>query len=103
MTKNSISHVNHFGVIVLTDSAKKQQEQMRIAAENPSGFRGDDLPPSFALHSPPSWGKGSVRRQLGLGCISYGKITSSLDLKVSVSDLLTFLSLPGQAEIGSSW
>merc|ERR1711904_364372 len=39
-----------------------------------------------------SWDQGSMMRQLGLGGISYGKITSSVYLRVSVSDFLTLFS-----------
>jgi H+-transporting ATPase len=46
-----------------------------------------------------SWDKGSMMRKLGLGGISYGKITSSIYLKVSVSDFLTLFS----ARAGGDW
>merc|ERR1712199_37884 len=46
-----------------------------------------------------SWDEGSMMRQLGLGGISYGKITSSVYLKVSVSDFLTLFS----ARAGGDW
>merc|ERR1719424_798007 len=46
-----------------------------------------------------SWDHGSLMRQLGLGGISYGKITSSIYLKVSVSDFLTLFS----ARAGGDW
>merc|ERR1711976_299475 len=46
-----------------------------------------------------SWDQGSLMRQLGLGGISYGKITSSVYLKVSVSDFLTLFS----ARTGGNW
>jgi len=46
-----------------------------------------------------SWDQGSLMRQLGLGGISYGKITSSVYLKVSVSDFLTLFS----ARAGGDW
>jgi len=46
-----------------------------------------------------SWDEGSMMRQLGLGGISYGKITSSIYLKVSVSDFLTLFS----ARAGGDW
>merc|ERR1719449_295215 len=46
-----------------------------------------------------SWDQGSLMRQLGLGGISYGKITSSIYLKVSVSDFLTLFS----ARAGGDW
>merc|ERR1712100_769468 len=47
----------------------------------------------------PSWDQGSMMRQLGLGGVSYGKITSSIYLKVSVSDFLTLFS----ARAGGDW
>merc|ERR1711907_713120 len=46
-----------------------------------------------------SWDENSMMRQLGLGGISYGKITSSIYLKVSVSDFLTLFS----ARAGGDW
>jgi H+-transporting ATPase len=46
-----------------------------------------------------SWDEGSLMRKLGLGGISYGKITSSVYLKVSVSDFLTLFS----ARAGGDW
>jgi len=46
-----------------------------------------------------SWDEGSMMRKLGLGGISYGKITSSVYLKVSVSDFLTLFS----ARAGGDW
>merc|ERR1719217_2020751 len=46
-----------------------------------------------------SWDENSLMRQLGLGGISYGKITSSVYLKVAVSDLLTLFS----ARAGGDW
>jgi H+-transporting ATPase len=46
-----------------------------------------------------SWDDGSMMRSLGLGGISYGKITSSIYLKVSVSDFLTLFS----ARAGGDW
>ena len=46
-----------------------------------------------------SWDEGSLMRKLGLGGISYGKITSSIYLKVSVSDFLTLFS----ARAGGDW
>merc|ERR1712203_1282538 len=46
-----------------------------------------------------SWDHNSMMRQLGLGGISYGKITSSVYLKVSVSDFLTLFS----ARAGGDW
>jgi H+-transporting ATPase len=46
-----------------------------------------------------SWDQGSMMRTMGLGGISYGKITSSIYLKVSVSDFLTLFS----ARAGGDW
>merc|ERR1711871_1615487 len=46
-----------------------------------------------------SWDENSLMRQLGLGGISYGKITSSVYLKVAVSDFLTLFS----ARAGGDW
>jgi len=46
-----------------------------------------------------SWDEGSMMRSFGLGGISYGKITSSIYLKVSVSDFLTLFS----ARAGGDW
>merc|ERR1719201_1293145 len=46
-----------------------------------------------------SWDEGSMMRSIGLGGISYGKITSSIYLKVSVSDFLTLFS----ARAGGDW
>merc|ERR1712070_513989 len=46
-----------------------------------------------------SWDEDSLMRQLGLGGISYGKITSSVYLKVAVSDFLTLFS----ARAGGDW
>jgi len=46
-----------------------------------------------------SWDDNSLMRQLGLGGISYGKITSSVYLKVAVSDFLTLFS----ARAGGDW
>lgn len=46
-----------------------------------------------------SWDEGSLMRSLGLGGLSYGKITSSIYLKVSVSDFLTLFS----ARAGGDW
>merc|ERR1719217_248384 len=46
-----------------------------------------------------SWDQGSMMRTLGLGGISYGKITASVYLKVSVSDFLTLFS----ARAGGDW
>jgi H+-transporting ATPase len=46
-----------------------------------------------------SWDKGSLMRRVGLGGLSYGKITSSLYLKVSVSEFMTLFS----ARAGGDW
>merc|ERR1711871_67490 len=46
-----------------------------------------------------SWEENSWMKQLGIGGISYGKITSSIYLKVSVSDFLTLFS----ARAGGDW
>merc|ERR1719231_1877492 len=46
-----------------------------------------------------SWDENSLMKQLGIGGISYGKITSSIYLKVSVSDFLTLFS----ARAGGDW
>merc|ERR1719456_758755 len=46
-----------------------------------------------------SWEPGSLMRSIGIGGISYGKITSSIYLKVSVSDFLTLFS----ARAGGDW
>jgi len=46
-----------------------------------------------------SWDEGSLMRSIGIGGISYGKITSSIYLKVSVSDFLTLFS----ARAGGDW
>merc|ERR1712078_497323 len=46
-----------------------------------------------------SWEEDSWMKQLGIGGISYGKITSSVYLKVSVSDFLTLFS----ARAGGEW
>merc|ERR1711976_585671 len=46
-----------------------------------------------------SWDQNSLMRQLGLGGISYGKIASSVYLKVAVSDFLTLFS----ARAGGDW
>merc|ERR1712078_315152 len=46
-----------------------------------------------------SWEENSLMKQLGIGGISYGKITTSVYLKVSVSDFLTFFS----ARAGGDW
>lgn len=46
-----------------------------------------------------SWRAGSVYQYIGLGGLSYGQITTSIYLKVSVSDFLTLFSSRG----GSDW
>jgi len=46
-----------------------------------------------------SWDHNSFLRQLGVGGISYGKVTSGIYLKVSVSDFLTLFS----ARAGGEW
>merc|ERR1712118_475679 len=46
-----------------------------------------------------SWEENSWMKQLGIGGISYGKIPSSIYLKVSVSDFLTLFS----ARAGGEW
>jgi H+-transporting ATPase len=46
-----------------------------------------------------SWRKDSVFDQLGIGGISYGQITTSIFLKVAVSDFLTLFS----ARAGEDW
>ena len=46
-----------------------------------------------------SWEPGSLLQLLGVGGISYGKITSAIYLKVSVSDFLTLFS----ARSGGKW
>jgi len=46
-----------------------------------------------------SWEEDSWMKQLGIGGISYGKITTSVYLKVSVSDFLTLFS----ARAGGDW
>ena len=46
-----------------------------------------------------SWQPDSVYQQLGLGGISYGQITTSIFLKVAVSDFLTLFS----ARAGEKW
>jgi H+-transporting ATPase len=46
-----------------------------------------------------SWEEDSFMKQLGIGGISYGKITTSVYLKVSVSDFLTLFS----ARAGGDW
>merc|ERR1711998_365851 len=46
-----------------------------------------------------SWDENSLMKSLGIGGLSYGKITSSIYLKVSVSDFLTLFS----ARAGGDW
>ena len=46
-----------------------------------------------------SWRAGSVYQYIGLGGLSYGQITTSIYLKVSVSDFLTLFSARG----GAGW
>ena len=46
-----------------------------------------------------SWRLGGVYQYIGLGGLSYGQITTSIYLKVSISDFLTLFSARG----GSSW
>merc|ERR1712139_670511 len=46
-----------------------------------------------------SWEDDSLMKQIGIGGISYGKITTSVYLKVSVSDFLTLFS----ARAGGEW
>ena len=46
-----------------------------------------------------SWQEGSVYQLIGLGGISYGQITTSIFLKVAVSDFLTLFS----ARAGEEW
>jgi H+-transporting ATPase len=46
-----------------------------------------------------SWQEGSLYQRIGLGGISYGQITTSIFLKVSVSDFLTLFS----ARAGEKW
>jgi H+-transporting ATPase len=46
-----------------------------------------------------SWEHGSFLRQLGIGGISYGKVTTAIYLKVSASDFLTLFS----ARAGGDW
>jgi H+-transporting ATPase len=46
-----------------------------------------------------SWEPGSLMKKFGLGGISYGKITTSMYLKVSVSDFLTLFS----SRAGGDW
>jgi H+-transporting ATPase len=45
-----------------------------------------------------SWRDGSVYQYLGLGGLSYGQVTTSIYLKVSVSDFLTLFSSRGGAD-----
>jgi H+-transporting ATPase len=51
---------------------------------------------SMSLHS---WQEGSVYQLIGIGGLSYGQITTSIYLKVSVSDFLTLFS----ARAGEKW
>lgn len=46
-----------------------------------------------------SWRPGSVFQYIGLGGLSYGQVTTSVYLKVSVSDFLTLFSARG----GANW
>lgn len=46
-----------------------------------------------------SWQEGSIYQRIGLGGISYGQVTTSIYLKVSVSDFLTLFS----ARAGEQW
>ncbi len=46
-----------------------------------------------------SWQEDSLYQRIGLGGISYGQITTSIFLKVAVSDFLTLFS----ARAGESW
>jgi len=46
-----------------------------------------------------SWDDNSMMRKMGLGGLSYGKITTSIYLKVSVSDFMTLFS----ARAGGDW
>jgi H+-transporting ATPase len=46
-----------------------------------------------------SWQEGSLYQRIGLGGISYGQITTSIFLKVAVSDFLTLFS----ARAGEGW
>jgi H+-transporting ATPase len=46
-----------------------------------------------------SWRPGSVYQYIGLGGLSYGQITTSIYLKVSISDFLTLFSCRG----GATW
>jgi len=50
----------------------------------------------FSLHS---WESGSLYQLLGLGSLSYGQITTSVYLKVAVSDFLTLFS----SRTGGDW
>ena len=51
---------------------------------------------SMSLHS---WQEGSIYQRIGIGGLSYGQITTSIYLKVSVSDFLTLFS----ARAGEKW
>jgi H+-transporting ATPase len=46
-----------------------------------------------------SWREGSVYQEVGIGGLSYGQITTSIYLKVSISDFLTLFS----ARTGDDW
>jgi H+-transporting ATPase len=46
-----------------------------------------------------SWEDGSLLKAMGVGGISYGKITTAIYLKISVSDFLTLFS----SRTGSDW
>jgi H+-transporting ATPase len=46
-----------------------------------------------------SWQENSFLKQLGVGGISYGKVTTSIYLKVSISDFLTLFS----SRVGDDW
>lgn len=46
-----------------------------------------------------SWNKGGIYQNFGLGGLSYGQITTSIYLKVSISDFLTLFS----ARTGEDW
>jgi len=50
----------------------------------------------FSLNS---WNKGSFYDSIGLGGLSYGQVTTSIYLKVSISDFLTLFS----ARTGGDW
>jgi H+-transporting ATPase len=46
-----------------------------------------------------SWNKGSLMQMMGIGGISYGKVTTAIYLKVSISDFLTLFS----SRAGGEW